>query len=150
GVLVLLEGPGQVSLSDKLLALEDVDADGHVWRGLEDPVVGVDDDAARASEGIDDVLGVGSDDVDSAVFGLAVGLNAQLDGHVEEVEVLLDFADGAEAFVAAEAVDGVLIGEIGRSGSVEPLRKKWGELLLGLGFGYLFEILCCDWLIRKL
>ena len=46
-------------------------------------------------------------------YGFAVGFDAQLDGHAEEVEVLVDVADGAEALVVAEAVDGVLVGEAG-------------------------------------
>src|SRR6185312_2682036 len=107
------------------------------------PIVGVDDDAARATEGIDDVLGVGADDLDASVFGFAIGFDAQLDRHVEEGEVLPDFADSAEALVIAEAVDGVVVGEIGRSGAVEPLREERRELHLGLGLGYLLEILCC-------
>jgi hypothetical protein len=70
---------------------------------------GVDADAARAAEGIHDVLRIGADDFDLLGFGFAVGFYAQVDGHAEEVEVLLNFADGAEALVVAEAVDGVLV-----------------------------------------
>ena len=97
------------------------------WRSGEDfehPVAGIDDDAARTAEGIDDVLRVGADDVDLLVFGFAVGFNAQIHGHAEEVEVLIDLADGAEAFVIAEAVDGVLVGEGGSAGAVDPLGEE--------------------------
>ena len=111
GLLVLGQRADQVALGDQLLALEDGDAHLEIGRGLEHPVAGIDGDAARAAEGVDDILRVGADDVDLLVFGFAVGLDAQLDRHAEEVEILLDFADGAEALVVAEAVNGVLVSE---------------------------------------
>ena len=139
GLLVFGEGADKVALRDQLLALEDGDADLEVGGGLEHPVIGIDGDVAGTAEGVDDVLGVGADDVDLLVFGFAVGFDAQIDGHAEEVEVLVDFADGAEALVVAEAVDGVLVGEGGRAGAVDPLGEERRELLLALGFGDLHE-----------
>ena len=130
--------------------LEDGDADLEVGRGLEHPVAGIDGDVARAAEGIDDVLGVGADDVDSLIFGFAVGFDAQVDGHAEEVEVLVDLADGAEALVIAEAVDGVLVGEGGSAGAVDPLGEEGSELLLTLGFGDFFEVGRADGLVGVL
>ena len=107
-----------------MLAFEDGDADLEVGRGLEHPVAGIDADAARAAEGVDNVLGFGADHIDLLVLGFAVGLDAELDGHAEEVEILVDLADGAEALVVAEAVDGVLVGEGRRAGAVDPLGEE--------------------------
>ena len=97
-------------------------------------------DAARAAEGVDDVLRVGARRRRSSGFGLAVGFDAQLDRHAEEVEVLVNLADGAEALVVAQAVDGVLVGELRRAGAVDPLREEGGQLLLALRLGHLLEV----------
>ena len=108
GLLVLADGGDEVALGDVLLAAQDGDADGEVGCGFEQPVVGVDGDVAGAAEGFDGEGGLVAGEVDAAVFGLAFGFDAELDGHLEEVEVLRDGADGAEALVVAEAEDGVL------------------------------------------
>jgi hypothetical protein len=107
-----------------LLAFEDGDAHLQVGRGLEHPVLGVDADAARAAEGVDDKLRVGAHHVDLLGFGLAVGLDAQLDRHAEEVEVLADLADGAEALVVAQPVDGVLVGELRARRCRRPIARR--------------------------
>ncbi len=57
-------------------------------------------------------------------LGFAVGFDAQFHGHAEEVEVLVDLADGAKALVIAEAIDGVFVGEERSAGTVEPLCKE--------------------------
>jgi hypothetical protein len=59
-------------------------------------------------------------------------VDAQLDRHAEEVEILLHCPDRAEAFVVAEAEDGVFVGEGWGAGAVEPLREEGGELEVGL------------------
>ena len=148
GLLVLGQRADQVALRHQLLALEDGDAHLQVGRGLEHPVAGIDADAARAAEGVDDVLRVGADDVDLLVYGFAVGFDAQIDRHAEEVEILIDFADGAEALVVAQPVDGVLVGELRRAGAVDPLREEGRELLLALGLGHLLEVARCGWTCR--
>ena len=84
------------------------------------------------------------------IYGFAVGFDAQVDGHAEEVEVLVDLADGAEALVVAEAIDGVLVSERGRAGAVDPLGKEGRELLLALRFGHFFEIAGADGLVGVL
>ena len=66
------------------------------------------------------------------IFGLAVGLDAQLDRHVEEVEVLLDLPDGPEAFVVAQTVDGVFVGELRGLRCRRSTGEEGGELLLRL------------------
>ncbi len=76
---------------------------------------------------------VGARDIDAANLGLAVGFNAQLDRHAEEVEILFHGSDGAEAFVVAEAKDGVLVRKGGSAGAVEPLCEEGGQLEIGLG-----------------
>ncbi len=131
GLLVFGEGGGEIALGDLLLATEDGDANGEVGGALEQPIVGIDLDTAGAAEGFDGVLGVRAGDVDAADFGFAVGLDAELDGHAEEVEILGDGADGAEALVVAEAIDGELVSEGGGTGAVEPLREEGGELEAG-------------------
>ena len=85
------------------------------------------------------------------VFGLAVGLDAQLDRHAEEVEVLADLADGAEALVVAQPVDGVLVGELRRAGAVDPLREE-GEssCCIALRLGHLLEVGGADALVGVL
>ena len=110
-LLILGQGPDQVALRHQLLPLQDGDAHLQVGGGFEHPVAGIDADAARPPEGVDHVLGIGADDVDLLVHGFAVGLNAQVDRHAEEVEILVDLADGAEALVVAQPVDGVFVGE---------------------------------------
>ena len=107
-------------------------------------------DAAGTAEGVDDELRVGADDVDFLVHGLAVGLDAEIDGHAEEVEVLVDEADGAEALVVAEAVDGVLVVEGRCAGAVDPLGEERRELLLALGLGHLFKVAGADGLVGVL
>ena len=66
GLLVLGDGAGEVALGDLLLAAQNGDADGEVGRALEQPVVGIDGDAARAAEGLDGVVRVGAGDIDAA------------------------------------------------------------------------------------
>ena len=128
GLLVFDEGTGEVSLADELLAAKDGYFDGQVGGGFKDPGLGVDRDAAGASEGFDGVAGIRAGDVDAADLGFALGLDAELDGHAEEVEVLRDGADGAEALVVAEAVDGVLVGELRGAGAVNPLGEEGAEV----------------------
>ena len=99
GFLVFDEGGGGVALGNELLTAEDGYADGEVRGGFEEPVAGVDGDLAGATEGLDGVVGVGAGDVDALDLGFAVGLDTEFDGHAEEVEVLGDGTDGAEAFV---------------------------------------------------
>ena len=98
-------------------------------------------DPARPAEGVHHVLGVGAHHVHLLDFGLAVGFDAQFDRHPEQVQVLLNLADGAEALVVAQPVDGVFVRELRRAGAVYPLRKKRGQLLLALGFGHLLKVL---------
>ena len=93
---------------------------------------------------------VRADDIDLLIYRLAVGLDAQFHGHAEQVEVLVDFADGAEALVVAEPVDRVLVGELGRAGAVDPLREERRELLLALRLGHLCEIGGADALVGVL
>ncbi len=126
--LVFNQRAGEVALAHKLLTTKDGDFHGEVWSGLEHPGLGVDGDAARAAEGLDRVAGVSAGDVDAADFGFAFGLNAELDGHAEEVEILRDGADGAEALVVAEAVDGVFVRELRGAGAVDPLGEEGAEV----------------------
>ena len=94
----------------------------------------------RTAEGVDDVLRVGAHHIHSFHFRLAFGLDAQLDRHIEEIEILADLTDGAEALVVTQPVDGVFIDELRRPGSIQPLRKKGRELLLRLLLGDLFHV----------
>jgi len=149
-LLVLDETGGEVALSDLLLAAKDGDADGEVGRALEEPVLRVDGDAARAAEGFDGEVALGAGDIDAADLGLAVGFDAELYRHAEEVEVLCDGADGAEALVVAEAEDGVLVGEGGGSGAVAPLSEEGRELELRLGLGYGLDVGGADALVGVL
>ena len=74
----------------------------------------------------------GSGDIDLLDLGFAVGLDLELDGHAEEVEILGDGSHGAEAFVIAEAEDGELVAEGGCSGAVEPLGEEGGDVVFGV------------------
>ncbi len=150
GLLVLDEASGEVSLRDLLLAAQDGHADGKVRRALEQPVLRIDADAAGTAEGFDGVLALGAGYVDAADFGLAVGFDAQFDWHTEEVEILLDGADGAEAFVVAEAEDREFVGEGRCAGAVEPLSEEWGQLQLRLGLGYGLDVSAADGLVGVL
>src|SRR5262249_42704212 len=129
---------------------EDMDAYLHVRRVLQNPVVWIDGDVPRPAKGVDDELRIGSDDVHPPYLGFTIGLNAQLDGHVEEVEVLLDFTDGTKSLVIAEAIHSVLIVEHRSAGAIEPLSEKWRELLLRLCFGELLKITRFDRFICEL
>jgi len=66
-------------------------------------------------------LRTGAHHIDFFGFGFAVCIHAQLHRHAEEVKVLLNLADGAEALVVAQPVDGELAGELRSSGAVYPL-----------------------------
>jgi len=131
GFLVLGDGGYEVALGYGLLTAEDSDADGEVWGGFEEPVVGVEDDVTGASEGGDGVGGLRASEIDAAIFGFTLGFDAELDGHVEEVKILGDLAYGAEALAIAEAEDGVVVVELRGAGAVEPLGEEWGEAELG-------------------
>ena len=76
------------------------DVERHRRHG-ERAAVGIDGDMAGTPEGIDHKLRIRANHVDAACFGLAVSFNAQLDRHIEEVEILLDFADRTEALIVA-------------------------------------------------
>src|SRR3954471_15167258 len=112
----------EVALLDVILPALDSDAHLELGRILQNVVVGIDGDAARLAEGLDDVRRVGALYLDALEFSLAVGVNLQLNGHGEQVEVLRDLSGDAEAF--AGTINGVLVLERGRSGGVEPLRKE--------------------------
>src|SRR5579863_2177129 len=105
GLLIFGERSSQIVLRDELLALEDRDANLEVGRGLEHPIAGIDDDMAGTAEGVDDVRCLSADDILLLVLGFALGFNAHIHGHVEEVEILLDLTDGAESLAIAETVD---------------------------------------------
>ena len=53
----------------------------------------------------------------------------QLDRHAEQIHVLRNLADYAEALL--RAIDRVLVLELGRAGGVEPLGEEPGQLLAG-------------------
>ena len=108
---------------------------------------GIDRNMTRTAESVDDVLRVGADHVHSLHFCFAFGLDAQFDRHIEEVEILADLTDGAEALVVAQPVDGVLVDELRGPGAIQPLRKEGGELLLRLLLGYLFHVPGADWFV---
>ncbi len=74
------------------------------------------------------------------ISGLAVRLHPQFHRHAEQVEILVDFANGAETLVVAQPVDRVLVGELGRAGAVDPLREERRQLLLALRLGHLLKI----------
>jgi len=79
---------------------------------------------ARAGEGVNDILRVGADHVDLLDFSLALGFDAQFDGHPEESRSWFDLADGAEALVVAEAVNAYLLVNSRRACAVNPLPKR--------------------------
>ena len=141
GFFVLGEPTGKVALSDQLLALQDGDSHLQVGRRLEHPVIGIDSDAPGPTEGIYHVLRVGAHHLDLLILGLAVCLYAQVHRHPEQVEILLNLSDGSEALVVAKPVDGVFVSESRRAGTVNPLCKERGQLLLALRLGYLDQIL---------
>src|SRR5665213_2711390 len=149
-LLVLGYGGDQVALGYLLLAAQDGDADGEVGRGFQQPVVRVDGDVAGSAEGFNSVLRLVAGEVDAAVFGLAFGLNPQLDRHTEQVEVLGDGADRAESLVIAQAQDGVFVAEARRAGAVDPLRKEGGEFEFGLRFGDGLNVRGADGLVGVL
>ncbi len=149
-LLVFGQSVDQIALRHQLLALEDGDAHLQVGGGLEHPVAGIEADAAGTAEGVDHVLGIGAHHVDLLVFGFAVGFNAELDRHAEEIEVLIDFADGAEALVVAEPVNGVLVGEAAGPGAVDPLRKEREQLLLAQLFRDFLKVFSSDGAIGEL
>ena len=84
--------------------------------------------------------GIGAHDFDALVFGLAVGVDLEVNRHAEEIEVLRDLAHHAEALVIAQAVDGVLGLEFRRAGGVEPLGEEPGQLLAVVLLGQGAEI----------
>ncbi len=122
----------------------------HIRRILQHPVIRVDRNMTRAAKGVDDILRVGAHHIHAFHFRLAFGLDPQLDRHIEEIEVLADLPDGAEALVVAQPVDGVLIDELRRAGSIQPLRKEGRELLLRLLLGNLFHVPGADGFVAVL
>src|SRR5256714_10804259 len=116
GALVFADGVVVATILGKLFATGDCRAGAQSGAALENDVVGIDLDTAGfgAAEGFDGEGGFGAGDIDGLGFRIAFGVDAQIDGHMESVEGLLDFADDTEALVSA--VDNVFDSEVGHTG----------------------------------
>ena len=71
-------------------------------------IVGIDGYPARTSESFHREWRIGAHYFNALSLLFSIGVNAQLHRHPEEIEVLLDRAHDAKAFVIAEAVNRVL------------------------------------------
>ena len=129
------ERAGEVALLLQRQAAKNGGAQLHVGRIGEHVMVGIDGDAPRPPEGFHGERRVGAHHLEFLVFGFAVGVDAQVDGHAEQVEVLGNLSGHAEAFIVAQAIGGVLQFEFRRAGGIEPLREEPGELLAVIFLG---------------
>src|SRR6202048_1343719 len=120
--LVLPDRVVIAALLGKLFAAGDGGAGTEGGTALQDQVVRINLDAAGlwATEGFDSEFGVGTDDVNRFYFGIAFGIDAEVNRHAEGVERVLDLADHTETLV--RAVDNVFNGEVRNAGGIEPLR----------------------------
>src|ERR1700722_6757718 len=98
-LLILSERAKQVVLRHQLLALQNGNPDLQVRRRLQHPIVGIDADAPRTAKRVDDILSIGANHFNALVDGLALGLDAQIDRHAKQVQILIDLANGPEALV---------------------------------------------------
>ena len=103
-------------------------------------MVGIDGNSAGTAEGLHGEWRVRAHNFDLLVFGFTVGVDAQIDRHAEQVEVLRNLSGHAETLVAAEAVGGVFQFEFGRARGIEPLGKEPSELLAVVFLGELAEV----------
>ena len=87
---------------------------------LKDEIVRINLDAAGfgASKRFNGEWRFHAEDIDPFRFRIAFGVDAQLDGHAEGIDRLLDLADDAEAFW--RAVDDELRCEIRHAGGIQP------------------------------
>src|SRR5258708_5903153 len=121
---------------------------------------GVNHNAARSAKSLDREGRSSPDDLNALVFGFSVGINAQVDGHAEQIEILRDFSGYAESrsfflfrflgSCAADTVGGVLYLELGCAGGIEPLREKPGELFAVVFLGDGLEVVHARGLSREL
>src|SRR5947209_7078916 len=111
-------------------------------------MVGIDRDAAWTTESLNSEWRIRTHDLDALAFRPAVGIDAQVDRHAEQVEVLRDLAGHAEPrrFLFFDLVVGLIaFGRLRHCGStqavrrvfhlelrcasgIEPLREEPGEL----------------------
>src|SRR6266853_5813117 len=110
----------EIALRRQLLAAADGHAHAQIRRVLEHPVVRIEHQAARLAESLNGKGRIRAYHFNALHLSLAVGIDLQLQGHTEQVQVLRDFADHAESFF--HAIDGVLHLEFRRSSAVNPLR----------------------------
>src|SRR5258708_2277503 len=101
-------------------------------------MVGVHRDSPRPSESFDAERRVGTDYFNILVFGFTIRLNAQVDRHAEQIEILRNLPGDAESsrFVffgllghgagSAESKRCVLYFEFRSAGGIQPLREKPG------------------------
>src|ERR1700688_4752449 len=99
-------------------------------------MVWIDGDPSRAPERFNRERRTGAYHFNLLVFGFTVGVNAQINRHAEQIEILRNFAGDAKArrfaFFGclrgssgpAQAEGGVLHLEFGRTGGIEPLREE--------------------------
>ncbi len=113
-----------------LLAKQHGNAHREIRCTLQQPVVGIDDDLSGSSEGVDRIVRLAAGEIDAAILRLALGLDAQLHRHGEQIKVLGHGADGAEALAVAQPEDAVVVGKLRCSGSIQPLRKERRQLQL--------------------
>src|SRR5580658_6816482 len=123
------ERGGEVSLLLQSLPAQDGSVELDVGRVGEHVVVWVNRNAARSPEGFHGERRVGAHDFDALVFCFAVGIDAEIDGHAEKIEILINFSGHAEALVGSQAVDGVFHLEFWSARGIEPLGKEPRQLV---------------------
>src|SRR6266571_4801966 len=102
-------------------------------------VIGVDRNPARTPEGFDGERRIRTHNIDALVLGFSIGIDSQIDGHTEQVEILQNLPGYPETcnflFLGilrrrpSQSIGRVLYLELRSARRIKPLRKKPGELL---------------------
>src|SRR5947209_17639731 len=100
----LSESAGEVALLLQRLAPKDRRAQLYIGRILEHVMIGIDTNAAGPAESFNRKGRVRSHHFNSFIFRLAISIDAQVDRHPEEIQILRNFSRNAEAFIAAQPV----------------------------------------------
>src|SRR5215472_5489233 len=123
-VLIFLNGLVVPPERGQRLSTRDGRADSKFRARLQEIIIGIDGNAAwfRTTEGLQLKLGRRAGHKDFLDFRIALGIDLDVHRHAKRVELLMELADHLKTL--GRAVGGVLHGELGNAGGIEPLREE--------------------------
>src|ERR1039457_1882805 len=137
-LFVLLNGFAEFAQLRILFAAPDGNRDAHLVAIAQYAIIGIDVHALGLAEGIHGEFRGGTDHFHALLLGIAFGLDFEVHGHAEGVQVLGDFSHHAKALGGAQ--NGVFQFELGGSAGFNPLDEEKAKVLSGGGLGDLAKI----------